>query len=93
MGRIRDKRRFRCLECWAVCLEPELLTAPSPFAETFELVACPACKQSDQSRIVLLCDEELCGNEAGCGWPTGDDSDQWGGYRQTCYKHMVDHGD
>ena len=88
MGRIREKQRWKCNACGAVTVETELLTAPSPFADTYELTACPQCKQCEEG-FDLLCDEPGCNSHAGCGWPTGDDSDDWGGYRSTCGKHMV----
>jgi hypothetical protein len=87
MGRIREKNRWRCGACCAVNLEPDLPTAPSPFNPTDTLTACPNCKQCDEG-FELLCDEPGCNEFAGCGWPTGDDSDEWGGYRNTCGKHM-----
>jgi hypothetical protein len=87
MGRIREKRRWKCNACGTVTLEHELLTAPSPFDAADELTACPKCKQCDEG-FDLLCDEPGCSNHAGCGWPTGDNDDEWGGYRNTCGKHM-----
>lgn len=86
MGRIRENRRWRCRECGAVTLEPDLLTAPSPFCDTVELTGCPKCKQCDEG-FDPLCDEDGCSAVAGCGWPTGDDADAWGGYRNTCHRH------
>ncbi len=38
-----------------------------------------------------LCDEDGCNEESHCGWPTGDKSDKWGGYRMTCGMHMATH--
>lgn len=87
MGRIREKNRWRCGACCAVNLEPDLPTAPSPFDPTDTLTTCPNCKQCNE-RFELLCDEPGCNVVAGCGWPTGDDQDEWGGYRNTCSLHM-----
>jgi hypothetical protein len=87
MGRIREKNRWRCGACCAVNLEPDLPTAPSPFDPTDTLTACPNCKQCNDG-FELLCDEPGCNVVAGCGWPTGDDQDEWGGYRNTCSLHM-----
>ena len=88
MGRVRDNRRWRCKSCNAVTLEPALLTAPSPFCDTYELTGCPNCKDCGDC-FTLLCDEPNCQREASCGWPTLDGADAWGGYRQTCYEHMT----
>ncbi len=87
MGRIREKNRWRCGACCAVNLEPDLPTAPSPFDPTDTITACPNCKQCNEG-FELLCDEPGCNVVAGCGWPTGDDQDEWGGYRNTCSLHM-----
>lgn len=86
MGRIREDRRWKCKNCGVVTVEPALLTAPSPFCDTFELTGCPECKDC-QEGFGLLCDEPQCNQEASGGWPTGNDADAWGGYRQTCYAH------
>lgn len=88
MGRIREKQRWRCTNCGTTTLGPELLTAPSPFDADDVLSGCPKCKQCSDG-FDLLCDEPGCNSVAGCGWPTGDDSDSWGGYRNTCGKHMA----
>lgn len=89
MERIREDRRWKCKNCGVVTLEPALLTAPSPFCDTFELTGCPGCKDCSEG-FGLLCDEPGCNQEAGAGWPTGNDDDAWGGYRQTCYRHTRD---
>lgn len=86
MGRIAADRRWKCKLCSGVTLEPDLLTAPSPFCDTYQLTGCPGCKQCDEG-FELLCDEPGCNRDASCGWPTGNEADAWGGYRQTCYKH------
>lgn len=88
MGRIREKNRWRCGACCAVNLEPDLPTDPSPFDPTDTLTACPNCKQCDEG-FELLCDEPECNAVAGCGWSTGNDQDEWGGYRNTCSRHML----
>lgn len=87
MGRITANKRWRCRACCEVTLEPGLLTAPSPFEPSDTLTACPRCKQCDEG-FELLCDEPGCNVVAGCGWPTNNDADQWGGYRNTCGPHM-----
>ena len=87
MGRILANRRWRCVACGTVTFEPALLTAPSPFDADDTLTGCPKCKQCDEG-FDLLCDEPGCANHAGCGWPTGNDQDAWGGYRNTCGRHM-----
>lgn len=51
------------------------------------VTACPNCKQCDQG-FELLCDEPGCNVVARCEGPTGDHEDEWGGYRNTCRKHM-----
>lgn len=81
-------RRLKCNACATVVFEQDLLIAPSPFDHDGILRACPKCKQCDE-RFVLLCDEPECDSPTVCGWPTGDNGDQWGGYRITCRKHMV----
>jgi len=86
MGRINEKNRWRCRNCDEVTLEPDLLTAPSPFDADYTLIACPVCKQCDDG-FELLCDENGCNSVVSCGWPTSDNSDQWGGYRNTCHRH------
>ena len=86
MSRIRENRLWRCRACRDVTLEPALLTAPSPFCDTYELTACPECKCCDEG-FAPICDEPGCNAESGCGWPTGNEADAWGGYRNTCYKH------
>lgn len=86
MGRVREDRRWRCKSCHAVTLEPALLTAPSPFCDTYELTGCPECKDCSEG-FTLLCDEPQCIAEATGGFPTGNDADAWGGYRQTCWRH------
>jgi len=88
MGRIRDKSRWRCGNCCAVNFEPDMLTAPSPFDPTETLTACPSCKQCDEG-FEKLCDEPGCNEVVGGGYPTGDNADEWGGYRHTCGKHFL----
>lgn len=88
MGRIKENNWWKCRACGIASLEPELLKAPSPFNSDDELVACPRCLQCSEG-FDLLCDEPGCNKHAGCGWPTGDDNDEWGGYRDTCAKHML----
>ena len=86
MTRIRENCRWHCRVCNHIIMEPDLLSAPSPFLSTDVLVGCPHCKQCDEG-FDLLCDEEGCNSIVGGGFPTGDDNDQWGGYRNTCSKH------
>lgn len=80
------ERRWRCKECSVANPESKMLTAPSPFDASATLTACPSCKTCDEG-FELLCDEPGCDREAGCGWPTGDANDEWGGYRNTCFNH------
>lgn len=87
MGRLGANRRWRCKTCGETTLAPELLEAPSPFRPYDTLTGCPACRCCEG--FDLLCDEPECGREASCGWPTGNDADAWGGYRQTCYEHST----
>lgn len=87
MTRLTDHREWKCRSCGAVSVETELLTAPSPFDSTDTLTGCPECKGCSDG-FDLLCDEDGCADPAGCGWPTGNYSDRWGGYRNTCGKHM-----
>ena len=89
MGRTRDTQRWRCRECRAISLSDELLTAPNPFCDTDEIKGCPACKGCTEG-FSPVCDEPGCEAEAGCGWPTLDNVDAWGGYRSTCGKHYLD---
>lgn len=89
MARSKERQRWKCNVCNTVTVETDLLTAPSPFDGAYKLVACPRCKQCDEG-FDLLCDEPGCHRHAGCGWPTGDDRDQWGGYRNTCIVHWGD---
>ena len=77
--------RWRCEECGTVTPEPLLLKAPNPFNPSDVIVGCPRCKSVDQ--FERLCDEPGCTRNVSCGWPTGDESDSWGGYRMTCGKH------
>ncbi len=79
-------KRWICNSCRSLLMEDWLLTAPSPFDAEMTLTACPRCKQCDEG-FMEVCDEPTCMREAGCGWPTGDNNDQWGGYRRTCYEH------
>lgn len=83
-----SRMRWRCRVCNHISTSTELLTAPSPFDPTDALTACPNCKVCDEG-FEALCDEPGCTLEAGCGWPTGDMTDAWGGYRRTCSRHML----
>ena len=85
MTRIVKDRGWLCMSCSYVSTDADLLRAPSPFDPSAELTGCPNCRDCGEFR--LLCDEPGCGREASGGWPTGDDSDAWGGYRQTCAEH------
>jgi len=89
MARISEKNRFRCKACDEVTPYSALLKAPSPFDASDTLTACPVCKQCDVV-FELLCDEDGCNDDATCGWHTGDNADQWGGYRNTCGRHWKD---
>lgn len=79
-------RRWRCRNCEHVSAESELLTAASPFDPAQRLMACPLCKCCDEG-FEMLCDEPGCQSEVSSGRPTGNASDAWGGYRNTCSKH------
>jgi hypothetical protein len=89
MGRIVEKQRWKCRSCGSISFEPALLVARSPFEYSTMLTACPVCKQCDEG-FDVLCDEPGCNRIAGCGWPTENNDDEWGGYRNTCYAHMKD---
>lgn len=91
MERHIDNRRWKCRTCAKITLEPLLLTAPSPFDDSVELIACPKCKQCDDG-FDLVCDEPGCDAVVVSGWPTGVEADKWGGYRNTCATHMVSDG-
>lgn len=88
MGRNAEARRWRCNNCGAITANAGLLTAPSPFDPSDILTACPRCLCCDEG-FALLCDEPWCNREARCGWPTGNDADAFGGYRQTCHNHFA----
>lgn len=87
MTRRTEDKRWICNGCRTLLKQGWLLSAPSPFDAEQTLTGCPRCKQCDES-FTEVCDEPTCLREAGCGWPTGDDLDNWGGYRRTCYQHM-----
>lgn len=87
MTRIQRDQVWKCGSCDKLVLDFALLRAPSPFDSDDILTGCPYCKQTSNS-FDLMCDEPGCANTAHCGWPTGDDSDAWGGYRNTCFAHM-----
>lgn len=86
MTRKTEDHRWRCRDCNAVSGHAGLLRAPSPFDPGQNITGCPSCKQCG-SGFDELCDEPGCGYIAQNGWPTGDDSDAFGGYRRTCYQH------
>jgi hypothetical protein len=66
---------FRC--GW-VGLQSEALTAPDPFNEGCELIACPKCREQT---LNAACDEEGCKDFGTMGTPTPE------GYRWTCFEH------
>lgn len=72
--------RWKCKECGHICRQSEVLTAPSPFADTYELVGCPHCKSAES--LHAACAIEGCTKDGSCGGPGND-----GVYRQTCYEH------
>lgn len=86
MTRVKENQQWRCNGCNQVLIEPVLLTAPSPFDPNDTIVGCPNCKQCDEG-FDPVCDEDGCLSYAGCGWPTGDNDDKFGGYRITCFAH------
>jgi hypothetical protein len=71
--------RWRCGECGKAYTVGQLLCAKSPFSDD-EIYGCPNCKAVEC--FAEICDEPMCLEVAGCGWPTED-----GGYRRTCYAH------
>ena len=84
----RDElKKWRCGNCSNVSLEPQLLRAPNPFDDSDNLTGCPNCMAAFGEDLHELCDEPQCLAEAGCGWPTGDRNDAYGGYRRTCGRH------
>lgn len=86
MSRKAENRKYRCSECRAVSIpESEWLTAPNPFDDSDVVIGCPECKSVNSS--VLLCDEDGCNEDWSCGFPTGDNTDRYGGYRGTCSEH------
>ena len=60
--------------------ESELLRAPSPFDATFEITACPNCKEI--GGCMQACEVHDCWEEATCGIPTQE------GYKRVCGKHF-----
>jgi len=86
MTRIVEFRKWRCKNCGELVPEPNLLRAPNPFDPDAWVTGCPFCKQCEEG-FDLLCDENMCVSPATCGWPTGNNDDLYGGYRNTCGMH------
>lgn len=86
MSRLAENNRWRCKSCDAVTLEPDLLTAPSPFDPTETLYGCPQCKQCGPG-YDQLCDEIGCGDLVCAGVQIVNASGGRDGYRLVCGKH------
>lgn len=86
MTRIVENIRWRCNSCGGISTSPELLSAPNPFLAEDQITGCQWCRQCTEG-FMLLCDEAGCERIGSCGWPTGNPTDQWGGYRTTCFEH------
>lgn len=78
-----NQNKRKCYDCgWlGSCLD--VLTAENPFdvvsGESIE--GCPKCFSIN--KMIHLCDEDECKEEATCGWPSSQ------GYRRTCHKHYI----
>jgi threonine dehydrogenase-like Zn-dependent dehydrogenase len=86
MTRIRKNQQWKCNTCGSVVADDSLLFAPSPFNPDNTLIGCPECLECDEG-FTMLCDEPGCLKPVSCGWHTGNDSDEFGGGRNTCGKH------
>lgn len=84
MTRVVENRKWRCESCDKILKHSELLVAKHPFDEIHKIFGCPACLEIG---FALVCDEQDCVRDGNCGWPTRDDTDEFGGYRNTCYEH------
>ena len=80
--------RWECENCGTISFETHLLVAKNPFDCKDNITGCPNCKVVFGENLHAICDELKCDEHAHCGWPTGDNSDEFGGYRRTCGKHM-----
>lgn len=72
-------RRWRCLDCQKIFLDTYSLIGPHPF-RSGSVTGCPHCREIVDF-ATLVCDQEDCGEEATCGWPSP------AGYRNTCSAH------
>lgn len=72
--------RWKCAECDHICTQAELLEAPNPFCDTYQIVGCPNCKAVES--LEAACAIEGCKKLGTCGGPGAD-----GIYRFTCYEH------
>lgn len=77
---VRPEHRYRCECCYERVFKHELLRAPSPFKEEFDLVACPHCREAED--LTLICDYGDCFHPVSGGHPTPD-----GGYVNRCWDH------
>jgi hypothetical protein len=80
-------RRWRCENCNRISAEGSWLRAPHPFTGVTDIFGCPVCRTAFADTTTMICDEPGCERDGDSGWPTGDTSDQWGGYRVTCGLH------
>lgn len=86
---LNKKARWRCERCDEISLGEELLVAPNPFDPMDRVMGCPHCEACFGEDVHHVCDEPDCKLDVSCGWPTGDNNDKWGGYRQTCGEHCA----
>jgi hypothetical protein len=87
MTRKLENQKISCDTCGAEFLQPELLQAVNPFDAEDSVFGCPKCNHCNEG-FTVLCDESGCKKDASCGFPTGDNDDEFGGYRRTCGDHM-----
>jgi hypothetical protein len=87
----RDElKRWECENCGTITFKKDLLRAANPFdREEDDVAGCPSCRVVFGENIHEICDEPGCDEHAHCGWPTGNNGDEFGGYRRTCGAHMT----
>jgi hypothetical protein len=78
--------RLECTICGAHTTSTQLLRAPNPFDRQLEITGCPVCRNVEN--FERLCDEPGCRFKCTAGEPTGDETDEWGGYKMSCSEHM-----
>lgn len=82
-------QRWRCGGCNAIVGDSEWGSVPHPAAPAEdEILYCPQCGEVWGTPASPLCDEPGCDEIVCAGWPTGDATDAWNGYRRTCGAHM-----